>query len=953
MGRIKQRGESLVEVVISIGIFAIAGFSILLMVSGSFRGVTIAGQRTRALASMRQAWEATNSIGRDAYNRLRPGTYGLSESGGTWAFSGASDTSGIFTRTVQVSAVNRSSGSISGSGTNDIQTRKVTMTVSWTFEDQVKTLTWTDYFMNWDHARFFEDTTADFSDGTFSSTTTSTAVDSDGAVALQQAAGIWACAKVEGAVDNSGSAPGNDVAISGNYAFMVTKNNPSTGEFVVINKSDPANPVISTTVEIGADVNAIAIVGQYAYLATSANTGELSVINITTPTSPSIVATLNMSGTEDALDIVASGSRAYVVRDNNAGGAEFFTINISTPSSPSVMGSVDLGARASGVTMSGSYAYAVTDNTSGEFKVVDISVDASPTVSATLNLAPATTGSDIVIGGSYAYMVTSNNVSDAEFFVINISTPTSPSVSGSVDLGNGANTVVMDGTTAFVGTATANQRTIQIVDASSPTAPVLAVNQKVSGFSYNGFWWDGTRLYVASQDNDAEFLILKTLAAADWSCPEKKAEINLTGNTYALSVYVVGTTMYVGTASNSGGAEFWIYNVSTPTSPTLVGSLEVGADVNDVVVSGSYAYLATSANSAELRVVDITTPSAPVSVGTYNAAGNTDGKAVNISGTKVLLTQGSTFYNINVSTPSSPSLLGSVSLTGVGYRIEVYNSTYAYVADADDSGEVKIVNYSANSPSVAGSVDITGNSDGRGLWIKGTSLYVAVDNGSGDGLYVYDISSPTSPTLQDFLSLGQASRAVVADNDESFAFSGVNKNGQELKVVDTTTLTAIEISSVINLLNGFINDMYFANDTIYIADQYNSGEVTIIGKLTGGGGGGGGYASSGTYISSVLDATANANWDTIEWSENTASCASGDIRLQVRVASTIGGLSSALWQGPDGEDGDETDYFTDPVGELIHYDENGKRYLQYRATLTSNGTCTPHLADITVTYTPY
>jgi len=945
-----------VELLISIGIFAVAGTAILLLVSSAFRGTLIGGQRTRAVAYARESWEGVKSIGHHAYNRLRAGTYGLSDGGGTWAFSGVSDTSGLFTREVLVEAVSRdgSGNIVTSGGTNDIHTRKATTNITWTFEGGTKTLSFVDYFTNWDHARFFEDTTSDFSDGTFDDTSGNTSVDPDGAIALQQSAGIWACASVEGVVDNAGSQPGTDVAISGNYAFLGTLNNAAGGEFVVIDKTDPENPVTVASVEIGADVNAIAIVGQYAYLATSQNTGELQVINITTPTAPSSVATLNMTGREDGLDIVASGSRAYMVRANNAGGSEFFTISITSPASPVVLGSVDLAATSRGVAMSGLYAYAVTDNTTGEFKVVDISVDSTPTVAATVDLAPATIGQELAIGGSKAYVVTDNNSGGDEFFVIDISSPTLPNVQGSVDLGNGALTIALDGTNAFVGTATANQRTLQIVDAGIPTAPTVAVSQKISNFSYNGLYWDGTYLYVASQDNDAEFLIMSTLATADWSCPEQKSEINLAGNTTANVVYVVGTTLYIGTNNNTGGHEFFLYDVSDPYTPTLIGSLEVGDTVNDLVVSGNYAYLATTANAAEMRVVSLAVPSAPVSVGTFNAAGNTDGQAINISGSLILLTQGATLYHVNVTNPLLPASTGSVALGGTGYRIEVYSSTYAYVATANNSAEVQIINISAAAPTIAASINISGTSDGRGVWIKSTELYVAVDSGTGDGLYVYDISTPTSPTLLDSLSLGQASYSVVADDNEEFAFSSVNKNGQELKVIDTNTVTAIEISSVINLLNGFINDMYFANDTIYIADQYNSGEVTIIGKLTGGGGGGGGtYSTSGTYVSSVLDALAMGNWNTIEWSENQNACVSGTVALQVRSAVTTGALATALWQGPDGEDLDETDYFTDEIGELIHFDHNGDQYLQYRVTLTSDGSCTPHFTDITITYTPY
>lgn len=957
MRRHAPNGLSLVEAIMAIAVFAIGGAAVLELTLGAL-GLTLGGaDQLRAPAYATEAMEAAASIRNTAWNALVPGTHGVTDASGTWAFSGTGDTEGKFSRTVLVEEAERdASKDLLPGGTNDIHTRKVTVTVTWPVDvaSRSGTLTQTRYFTNWDSADWFEDTSADWGDGSFSSTSVSTAVDADGAVALQQNAALWACAETEGAVDIPGSQPGQDVVADGNYAYVVTSRNSSHGEFVVVDKTDPANPTEVASIELNADANAVALVGQYAYVATSDNSAELRVVNVTTPASPSLVGSLNLSGNEDALDVAASGSRAYVTRANNASGAELFVVSITSPSSPVLLGSTDLGGSGRGVALSGTHVYAAMDNTSGEFKAVDVSVDASPTVVGTLNLPPATGGQELALGGGYAYVVTDNNSSDDEFFVVDISVPTAPFVEGSVDLGNGALVVVMDGTTAFVGTATANQRTLQIVDASDPSAPTVAVNQKISKFAYNGLYWDGTRLYVASQDNDAELLILRTLSSATWACPEQKAEIDLAGNTTARAVYVSGTTMYLGTAKNAGGPEFLAYDVTDPTAPSLVGSLEVGEDVNDLAVSGSYAYLATSANAAELRVVSLAVPSSPVSVGTYNAAGNTDGQAVNVYGNTVLLAQGSTLYSLNVTVPALPTLRGSVALGGTGYRIEMYTSAYAYVATANNSAEVRVIDYSSATPTIAGSINIAGTSDARGLWIKGTTLYVALNSGTGIGAYAYDISAPTSPSYLDSLSLGQSSYAITADNDEDYAFAGTNKNGQELKVIDTTTTTAIELSGVLNLLNGFVYDLYFANDVIYVANAYNGGEAVIVGKLTGGGGGGGGttYATSGTYESSAFDAGADANWNTIEWSADVASCPSGTVRLQERSAPTALGLSSEEWSGPDGIDGDESDFHADAAGELVHLDLNGDRYFQYRATLGSDGSCTPYLTDITVNYTP-
>ena len=66
-------------------------------------------------------------------------------------------------------------------------------------------------------------------------------------------------------------------------------------------------------------------------------------------------------------------------------------------------------------------------------------------------------------------------------------------------------------------------------------------------------------------------------------------------------------------------------DVSTPTSPIEVGSLDTPGDAQGVAVSGSYAYVAD--RLAGLRVIDVSVPSSPADMG-YD---DTPGEAVNVT----------------------------------------------------------------------------------------------------------------------------------------------------------------------------------------------------------------------------------------------------------------------------------------------------------------------------------
>ena len=106
-----------------------------------------------------------------------------------------------------------------------------------------------------------------------------------------------------------------------------------------------------------------------------------------------------------------------------------------------------------------------------------------------------------------------------------------------------------------------------------------------------------------------------------------------------------------------------------------------------------------------------------------------------------------------------------------------------------------------------------------------------------------------------------------------------------------------------------------------------------------------GYYTSGTLTSSAHDAGCdNPTYGTISFT--VSEPASTDIKFQVRSAATEAGLSSATWYGPTGT----SDYYQ-TSGTAINSVHNGDRWIQYKVYLSSPGTSTPVLSDVSITYT--
>ena len=116
----RQPGMSLVEVLLAAAIFAVISTGLIGGIIYGQESTAVAGARERAVKIAEEGVEAVRNIRDSGYSNLPvDGTYGLTISGGVWSLSGSSDTTDIFTRTVNLATI-------------DSRTRELTVNVSWT-----------------------------------------------------------------------------------------------------------------------------------------------------------------------------------------------------------------------------------------------------------------------------------------------------------------------------------------------------------------------------------------------------------------------------------------------------------------------------------------------------------------------------------------------------------------------------------------------------------------------------------------------------------------------------------------------------------------------------------------------------------------------------------------------------------------------------------------------------
>ena len=259
-------------------------------------------------------------------------------------------------------------------------------------------------------------------------------------------------------------------------------------------------------------------------------------------------------------------------------------------------------------------------------------------------------------------------------------------------------------------------------------------------------------------------------------------------------------------------------------------------------------------------------------------------------------------------------------------------------------------------------VELTASDEG---WAGGANGTLISWNGSTWSA----ATSPTSNDINDIFSISSSSIWAAADNGEILYYNGTSWS------VDTDT--GIEDWNGITFGDsdqGFVvasqSDIYAYDGSIWSATttptSENLNDVMLATATTGWAVGNNGtfveyqktltgYALLGTLTSSAFDTGGSAYWGVIEWDEIIPSCSPVcDVQLQIQTAPDGGGspgVWSPNWSGPDGEDGDDTDYYTASSSERIHTDHNLDQWIRYRVTLTGDGDSTPTFEEVRIDYT--
>ncbi|MES2391143.1 MAG: hypothetical protein V4555_05855 [Acidobacteriota bacterium] len=340
-------------------------------------------------------------------------------------------------------------------------------------------------------------------------------------------------------------------------------------------------------------------------------------------------------------------------------------------------------------------------------------------------------------------------------------------------------------------------------------SPVIGNIAPSSSYELDAFDIQGNYAYILGDNgNQGSGSSAAQLYIVDITNPTSMSVVSTTPITgyeaYAQSgIRVQGHYVYLESSTGAASTNLLqIYDVSNPSAPAFVGSVQIPLYSLGLWVSGQYAYAisyvdtsgVSNSSAGILSIVDISNPASPAIVG----SATTGTAGVHVSDIKVV---GSYAYVagqsiaqsyvlvFDISNPASPHLLSSLPAEHSPQGLDVAgNFWYQTIYDSPTaSGDTTILNiYDISHPASfyeVGTASLTGTCHPQDVTVEASTAYVACYKNSS--VAVVDVSNPASPKVDGYIALPATSYPVFLEAKGRYVYSISNAPGGMLSVIDT------------------------------------------------------------------------------------------------------------------------------------------------------------------------
>lgn len=519
----KKQGQSLIELLIVVGLLAMLLPAISLSLIASREGKPQQERRIEAAQLIKESQEALRSIRESSWSNIETnGTYHPEHNGTTWSLALDPEIINGITRSIMIEDVQRDENNqiVESGGAVDPSTKKFTITTSWDtpiIASIASSLYLTRYL---DNATYVQTTEAEFNTGTLTDVIVTNT--NDGEVTLGSGGnGNWCDPGTS--IITTLDLPGNGVAeaisaIEGK-AFTGTGGNASGESFVniTVSNDDPPQLSIYGTVD-GYKTNDVFVIGTHALVATDDKQKDVVIIDLDTNTEVGYYNGSNGLGWARAQGVFAVGTTGYVVI-----GTSLQTFDLSSFSgSRSGLDSEFLWGVGYDIYVVGDYAYVALEYLIAELRLVNVSNPSNISLAARADVN-GEHGLEVFVNetGTRAYLATDESSSKNEMFIINADYPASSKNNSSFSLevissydANGMNprgiAVVPGNKVILVGIG---GEEYQVIDISNETSPTYCGGLEVGSGLYGVatiLEGDGDAYsYVVSKDSSSEFKVIR------------------------------------------------------------------------------------------------------------------------------------------------------------------------------------------------------------------------------------------------------------------------------------------------------------------------------------------------------------------------------------------------------------------------------------------------------------
>ena len=219
------------------------------------------------------------------------------------------------------------------------------------------------------------------------------------------------------------------------------------------------------------------------------------------------------------------------------------------------------------------------------------------------------------------------------------------------------------------------------------------------------------------------------------------------------------------------------------------------------------------------------------------------------------------FYSINVTNIDAPVQRASINI-GKGLNSIALMGSYAYVAQADSSNQLQIVNISnPNAPSLAAEISLQSNTqEGASVFALDNYAYVGSASSAGKEFQIFNVSNPTSPSFVSSVEIGVDVNDIYVYRNR--AYLATSKTTSEILIFDISVPTspqqiaAFDHSDTpgLSVFANSFNDFYAGiGNSFVIVNSTNLSSLSAIGSYNTGG------SVNDLYIRDYLAFLATAN----------------------------------------------------------------------------------------------